>query len=116
VTERAASCDSRRSIQRPGDNTPRGYSKVTIVGHVAGDRSLYHRVRRLKGQVEAIERTIEKGDCTKTLQLIAACRGAMSALMNEVIESHVREHVLKEGRGRPRATRELLGVLRTYLK
>ena len=73
----------------------------------------------MKGQVEAIERTIEKGDCTKTLQLIAACRGAMSALMNEVIESHIREHVLdvlKEGRGRRRATRELLGVLRSYLR
>jgi DNA-binding FrmR family transcriptional regulator len=86
------------------------------MGHVAADKNLHHRIRRLKGQVEAIERTIEKGDCTKTLQLIAACRGAMSALMNEVIESHIQEHVLKEGRGRPRATRELLGVLRSYLK
>jgi FrmR/RcnR family transcriptional regulator, repressor of rcnA expression len=70
----------------------------------------------LKGQVAAIEKTIAKGDCTKTLQLIAACRGAMSALMNEVIESHIREHVLKEGRGRLQATRELLSVLRSYVK
>jgi DNA-binding FrmR family transcriptional regulator len=86
------------------------------MGHVAGDRKLHHRVRRLKGQVAALERTIDKGDCSKTLQLIAACRGAMSALMNEVIESHVREHIMKEGRGRPRAIRELLDVLRSYVR
>jgi DNA-binding FrmR family transcriptional regulator len=86
------------------------------MGHVAGDEKLHHRVRRIKGQVAALERTIEKGDCSKTLLLIAACRGAMSSLMNEVIESHIREHVLPEGRARKRATRELLGVLRSYLK
>lgn len=86
------------------------------MGHVADDRKLHLRVRRLKGQVAAIERTIEEGDCSKTLQLISACRGAMSALMNEVVESHIREHVLKEGRDRPRATRELMAVLRSYLK
>jgi DNA-binding FrmR family transcriptional regulator len=89
---------------------------MTVMSHVADDRKLLHRVRRLKGQVAAIEKTIETGDCSKTLQLIAACRGAMSALMNEVIESHLREHVLKEGRGRSRATRELLDVLRWSLR
>lgn len=90
--------------------------RSVFMGHVAGDKKLRHRIRRLKGQVAAVERTIDKGDCSKTLQLIAACRGAMSALMNEVIESHVQEHILKEGRGRSRAIRELLGVLRSYVR
>ena len=77
---------------------------------------LHHRIRRLKGQVAALEKTVDEGDCSKTLQLLAACRGAMAALMNEVIESHVREHILKEGSGRPRAIRELLDVLRSYVR
>ena len=86
------------------------------MSHVASDRKLLHRVRRLKGQVAAIERTIEKGDCSRTLQLIAACRGAMAALMVEVLESHVKEHVLDRTHGRPRAARELMTVLRSYLR
>ena len=53
------------------------------MGHVAGDKKLRDRIRRLKGQVAAIEKTIEGGDCSKTLQLIAAAKGAMSALMME---------------------------------
>ena len=92
------------------------------MSHVAGDKKLRDRVRRLKGQVAAIERTIESGDCTKTLQLIAACRGAMGALMIEVLESHIREHLMLANTGRPtaqsreQATQELIDVLRSYLK
>lgn len=87
------------------------------MAHVASDKRLRDRLRRLKGQVEAIEKTIEGGDCSKTLQLIAAARGAMGGLMMEVLESHVREHVVKgRPRERARATRELVGAMRTYVK
>ena len=86
------------------------------MSHVAADRKLLHRVHRLKGQVAAIEKTIEKGDCSKTLQLIAASRGAMTALLVEVLESHVKEHILERDHGRPRATRELMDVLRSYVR
>jgi DNA-binding FrmR family transcriptional regulator len=87
------------------------------MAHVAGDKKLRDRIRRLKGQVEAIEKTVEGGDCSKTLQLIAAARGAMGGLMMEVLESHVREHVVKGApRERAQATRELVGAMRTYVK
>ena len=53
------------------------------------------RVRRIKGQVEAIERALEgEGECEEILQLVASCRGALNGLMAELIEGHLRFHVL----------------------
>lgn len=90
------------------------------MGHtVAHKTALLKRVRRIRGQVEAIERALEAEDgCTETLQLIAAARGAMNGLMAEVLEEHVREHVLetKPTRSRSRAADELVEVVRSYLK
>jgi len=87
------------------------------MAHVFGDKKLRDRVSRLKGQVAAIEATMEAGDCSKTLQLISAARGAMAGLMAEVLESHVREHVVKGSpRGRAVATRELVEAMRTYVR
>jgi DNA-binding FrmR family transcriptional regulator len=88
-----------------------------VMAHVSGDKKLRDRVRRLKGQVAAIEKTMEGGDCSKTLQLISAARGAMAGLMAEVLESHVREHVVKgPAHGRSQATRELVEAMRTYVR
>ena len=87
------------------------------MAHVSGDKKLRDRIRRLKGQFAAIEKTIDGGDCSKTLHLIAAVRGAMGGLMMEVLESHVREHVVQGPvRERAEATRELLDAMRTYIR
>jgi hypothetical protein len=44
-------------------------------------------VRRLIGQLQAIERALAEGDdCTTTLHLAAAARGAMGGLIEELIE------------------------------
>jgi len=90
------------------------------VAHTAHDQKLLDRVRRLRGQIEAIERGIETGDdCAKVLHLIAASRGAINALMSEVLEGHVREHVVdpaKERSGaRAKGAQQLIDVLRSYL-
>ncbi len=56
---------------------------------------LLNRVRRIRGQVDAIERSLDQeAECSEILHNIAACRGAMDALMAEVIEGHIRFHVL----------------------
>jgi DNA-binding FrmR family transcriptional regulator len=48
-------------------------------------------------QVEAIERALEgEGECEEILQLVAPCRGALNGLMAELIEGHLRFHVLVE--------------------
>ena len=51
-----------------------------------------NRLRRIKGQTEALERAIEDGiECRALLQQIAALRGAANGLMAEVLEIHLRE-------------------------
>jgi DNA-binding FrmR family transcriptional regulator len=84
-------------------------------------RKLRNRIGRIRGQVEAIDRGLAgEQDCNELLQLIAACRGAINGLMAEVIEGHVREHLLdpdeKPTSERSRAAEELLDVVKTYLK
>ncbi len=84
-------------------------------------KKLQDRVRRIRGQVEAIERSLsEKRECEEVLQLIAAVRGATASLMAEVVEEHLRFHVLDpEARADPkreRAAQQLIDVLRTYLR
>jgi DNA-binding FrmR family transcriptional regulator len=79
---------------------------------------LLNRVRRVKGQVEAVERALEEmAECGDVLRLIAACRGAMDALMAEVLEGHIREHLAPaEGSANHDAMEELVDVVRAYLK
>lgn len=80
---------------------------------------LVARVRRLKGQVEAIERALEsEAPCTEVLNLVASVRGAVNGLTAEVIEDHIQEHIISEvdGPKREQAAAELIEVVRTYLK
>ncbi len=81
---------------------------------------LLNRTRRIGGQVDAIERALEgEQPCADVLNLIVAARGAMNALMAEVLEEHVRSHVLgpaKRDSPRTRAAEELIEVVRAYLK
>jgi FrmR/RcnR family transcriptional regulator, repressor of frmRAB operon len=82
---------------------------------------LLTRVRRIRGQVDAIERALEsEQECAGVLQLMAACRGALNGLMAEVMEGHIRFHVLSPNNGKnsaqTEAAEELIDVVRTYLK
>ena len=78
------------------------------------------RVRRIKGQLEALERALDAGaECAPVLQQIAAMRGAVNGLMSEVMEAHIREGFSEPaGSDRERAARvaELAGLVRSYLK
>jgi DNA-binding FrmR family transcriptional regulator len=50
------------------------------------------RLRRIKGQAEALERAIEDGEeCGKVLQQLAALRGAVNGMILEVLEGHMKE-------------------------
>jgi DNA-binding FrmR family transcriptional regulator len=82
---------------------------------------LLGRVQRIRGQVEAIERTLDgEHECSSVLQLMAACRGALNGLMAEVLEGHIRFHFLdpKSAKNGPQveAAEELIEVVRSYLK
>ncbi len=88
---------------------------------VRGKQKLLQRVRRIRGQVEAVERALEEeAGCEKVMHLIAAVRGATSGLMAEVLEDHVRTHLVDAERHpgalNLEATDQLLDVVRTYLR
>lgn len=78
------------------------------------------RVRRIRGQADALERALEAGaDCGAVLQQIAAIRGAVNGLMSEVLEAHVREEFGQAARSeaqRAARVQELTGLVRSYLK
>ena len=84
-------------------------------------QKLIARVRRIRGQIEAVERAIEdeKG-CFEVLQTVTAARGALNSLVAEMIEDHVRYHVLdpneKIPAKRTHAAEELIDVVRAYVK
>ncbi len=90
--------------------------------HTAREKKkLISRVRRIRGQLEAVEKALEqeKG-CFEVLQTVAAARGAMNGLVAEIVEDHVRFHVL-DPKGKPtaaqsRAAEELIDVVRAYVK
>jgi DNA-binding FrmR family transcriptional regulator len=85
---------------------------------IRDNKALLARVRRIKGQVAALESALEnKLDCSEVLQQTAAVRGAVSGLMLELLDGHLREHVA--GGARTQSTKELepvLRMLRTYIR
>lgn len=82
---------------------------------------LLARIRRLKGQIEAVERSLEaEAPCGEILNLVASIRGAVTGLTAELIEEHIREHVVDpdhdDNPARAQGAAELIEVVRTYLK
>jgi DNA-binding FrmR family transcriptional regulator len=92
------------------------------MSHTIHDKQkLINRVRRIRGQIDAIERALEeeKG-CLDVLQQITSCRGAMNGLLSVVLEEHIRCHLVdaepgqNEGEGDAREV--LIEVVRSYFK
>ena len=83
-------------------------------------QKLLSRIKRLGGQVAAVERSITEGDeCADILMLLAAIRGGVNSLMAEILEDHIRLHVSDRQRGAEspeELTEDLIGLVRAYLK
>lgn len=80
------------------------------------------RLRRIKGQVEALERAVDAGtECRLLLQQIAAMRGAAGGLMAEVLDIHLRETMgFPHDQPKPSVNDDqmddIMKILRAYLK
>ena len=90
--------------------------------HTSEEREkLLNRVRRIRGQLNAVEKAlVENEDCSTVLHSLTGCRGALDSLLYEIIEGHIRFHIVDPDK-RPstqqaQATQELLDALRTYLR
>jgi DNA-binding FrmR family transcriptional regulator len=84
-------------------------------------QKLLARIRRIRGQVEAIERALDtEAGCEQVMHLLAGARGAMAGLMAEVVEDHVLTHLVDVEKYpsalNADAASQLLEVVRTYLK
>lgn len=90
------------------------------MSHLSTDDTLIKRVRRIAGQIVALERALtEHKDCATTLHLAAAVRGAINGLLDQIVEAHVREHVAKPGLSeteRAQGAEELIAAIRRYGK
>lgn len=81
---------------------------------------LLARIRRIAGQISAVEKAISTDvPCATVLHQLAGARGAMNGLMDELIEDHVREHVIRpelSHEERTTGAEELIVALRRYGK
>jgi DNA-binding FrmR family transcriptional regulator len=92
------------------------------MSHVAKEKAkLLNRLKRMRGQIEAMERAVDAdNECATVLQQATACRGALDGFIAEVIEDHIREHMVdpQAVRDSPQAlaAEELIEVIHQYLK
>src|SRR5260370_33583689 len=88
---------------------------------IQNKKKLLARISRIRGQINGIEKALnEERECGEVLLTLAACRGAMDALMAEILEGHVRLHLMqtdskKEART-TEAAEELIEAIKRYLK
>ena len=83
-------------------------------------QKLLNRIRRIKGQLEAVERALDQDvGCAAVLQQATACRGALNALIAQVVEGHIREHIMDPAASpddpREQAAEELAEIVHSYL-
>ena len=66
------------------------------MAHTIREKSkLLARVARLRGQLEAVERALHaEAECEQIMHLLASTRAALAGLMAEVVEDHVRTHLV----------------------
>jgi DNA-binding FrmR family transcriptional regulator len=92
------------------------------MNHLAKERSkLLNRIKRMRGQLQAIERSLDaEEECASVLQQATACRGALDGFIAEVIEDHIREHMVdpkaNPADSRAQAAEELIDIVHMYLK
>ena len=83
-------------------------------------QKLFSRIRRLGGQITAVERAVTDGDeCADILMLLASIRGGVNGLMAEILEDHIRLHMMTPDQ-KMESPEELgedsIGLVRAYLK
>ena len=83
-------------------------------------QKLVSRIKRIRGQVDSIERSLTNDDdCADVLMLLANVRGGINSLMAEVLEDHIRLHLLSPDKSSAppnELAEDLIDLVRAYLK
>lgn len=86
---------------------------------INGKNKILARVNRIKGQLEAFSKAIEtEEDEYQVMQLLASVRGAFNGLTAEIVEGHIREHIVdaKDKKLAAEAGEELIDIIRSFMK
>lgn len=91
------------------------------MAHINDNRdALLARVKRITGQMNAVERKLEaEADCAEILHLVAAVRGAVNGLLDEIIVEHLQAHVADDTLSKEKRRKgadDLMTVIRRYTK
>ena len=82
-------------------------------------KKILARVNRIKGQLEAFSKAIDnEQDCYQVMQLLASVRGALNGLTSEIVEGHIREHIVeaKDRKLAAEAGEELIEIMKSFMK
>jgi DNA-binding FrmR family transcriptional regulator len=83
-------------------------------------QKLVARIKRIRGQVDSIERSLSsEDDCADVLMLLANVRGGINSLMAEVLEDHIRHHLLSSQKSAVpphELAEDMIDLVRAYLK
>jgi DNA-binding FrmR family transcriptional regulator len=91
------------------------------MSHIEKEKQkLLARIKRIRGQVDAIERSLSGAyDCADILMLLANVRGGINSLMAEVLEDHIRLHMINPDQEKipsREIAEDLIDLVRAYLK
>ena len=108
------------AAKRDKDKTGKA-DKLDKMAHLDKEKQkLVARIRRIRGQVESVERSLTGGDdCAEILMLLATVRGGINSLMAEVLEDHIRLHLLAPEKSVANAqelAEDMIELVRAYLK
>ena len=86
------------------------------MGHLYQNKKVLNRVKRIQGQINAVEAALnhEEKSCIDVLQQVAAIKGAVNGLMNELIETHLREHVISNATTNEDELQTFIQLLKRY--
>ncbi|MCE1272851.1 MAG: metal/formaldehyde-sensitive transcriptional repressor [Acinetobacter sp.] len=88
------------------------------MSHLHHDKKILNRVKRIQGQMMAVEKSLlnPENSCIEVLQQVAAVKGAVNGLMNQLMELHLKEHVLKDvDHVNDEEVQKFLALLQRYL-
>jgi len=90
------------------------------MAHTIKDKAkIISRVNRIKGQLDAFSKALEaEQDCYQNMQLLSSCRGALNGLMMEVVEGHIRDHIVEADNKKSAAEsgEDLIEIMKSFLK